>query len=162
MFCFVCGANIEDGAAFCPKCGAPIKIDPKMPSSVKASEQEAEKITDLPTVCPNCGFVHSAGLAFCPRCGMKNEPVPRSPEHVAGSGFQKHPDMSRPMDNQTHKFGDDFNKYASSSPTLNFDDSTGFDKYAKQKKGGFGGIGLVAAVIAIAIVIAFIVIRFLV
>ena len=124
MFCFVCGANIEDGAAFCSKCGAPIKIAPKMPSSVKASEQEAEKITDLPTVCPNCGFVHSAGLAFCPRCGMKNEPGPRRPEPVAGSGFQKHPDMSRRMDDQTLKFGDDINKYASPSPTLNFDDTT--------------------------------------
>lgn len=49
-FCINCGAELIEGAAFCPKCG---------------TKQEAKQ------VCANCGKSLETGQIFCPFCGTK-------------------------------------------------------------------------------------------
>ena len=49
-FCINCGAELIEGAAFCPKCG---------------TKQKAKQ------VCANCGKSLEAGQIFCPFCGTK-------------------------------------------------------------------------------------------
>ena len=58
MICPICGAAVEDGAKFCPACGA------QMP---QPAEQQAQ-----PTVtgyCPKCGQPYYGNPANCPSCG---------------------------------------------------------------------------------------------
>jgi adenylate cyclase len=54
MNCHECGSEIENGFAFCPKCGAKQR-----------------------TLCPECGYACPPDFAFCPRCGTR---VGTSPE----------------------------------------------------------------------------------
>ena len=51
--CTNCGAPLDDGQAFCPKCGTPKAAAPKK------------------NVCGNCGAELEDGQAFCPKCGHK-------------------------------------------------------------------------------------------
>lgn len=51
MFCYKCGNQIKDGAAFCSACGT--------------------KIRDSVSFCSNCGTKIENGAAFCPNCGTK-------------------------------------------------------------------------------------------
>lgn len=50
QFCTSCGAPLEEGSIFCPKCG---------------------ERTDEKNVCPNCGAAITVGSAFCNKCGTK-------------------------------------------------------------------------------------------
>ncbi|MDF1634455.1 adenylate/guanylate cyclase domain-containing protein [Mycoplana sp. MJR14] len=54
MKCAACGFTVEDGFAFCPKCGAP---------------QQKQ--------CPSCGQVSPPDYAFCPKCGTSLAPAAR-------------------------------------------------------------------------------------
>ena len=68
MYCLVCGAQIDDEAVSCPKCGSAVKISPPRPNEDKSSIKREDKKSEI---CPVCGFVHDAGMMFCPRCGMR-------------------------------------------------------------------------------------------
>ena len=67
MFCQVCGAQINDDAAFCPACGTTLKITPPRPKEVKPPGQGENGRN---AVCPFCGFEYYSRSDFCPRCGM--------------------------------------------------------------------------------------------
>lgn len=54
--CPKCGSSVQQGARFCPNCGATIVA----PSASQAT-----------SACPNCGKPVAAGARFCPECGQK-------------------------------------------------------------------------------------------
>lgn len=59
--CPSCGAVLNNSAAFCSSCGAPIPKE----APAKASAE----------TCPKCGEPAAPGAAFCPKCGAPlNEP----------------------------------------------------------------------------------------
>lgn len=44
MFCKYCGAQVPDGAQFCPKCGAELSAEvPQQPEAAKAPEEEPQQ-----------------------------------------------------------------------------------------------------------------------
>ena len=56
MSCLQCGGVLEDGAAFCPRCGAPVGLPPEGDSSL---------------VCSGCGTGNPMGTNFCYACGRR-------------------------------------------------------------------------------------------
>lgn len=60
MNCKNCGANIKEGARFCPKCGAEVTLQ----------EQNTEQEI---TYCAKCGAANKPGATFCTKCGQKIE-----------------------------------------------------------------------------------------
>lgn len=50
-YCVKCGCQMDDSAAFCPKCGAPCSNSAKKPNCAKCGCQ----IADDAAYCPNCG-----------------------------------------------------------------------------------------------------------
>ena len=62
--CPACKAEIEEGAMFCPKCGANI-------AELRKAE-EAQK-AQLACKCPKCGKEVPADTKFCPSCGTNLE-----------------------------------------------------------------------------------------
>lgn len=77
MNCAACGFKVEDGFAFCPRCGAP--------------QQK---------VCPSCGQVSPPDFAFCPKCGTSLAPqiavaTPAKP-YSSGAAPASHPQPTTP------------------------------------------------------------------
>ncbi|SOC40416.1 adenylate cyclase [Rhizobium subbaraonis] len=74
MNCAACGFKVEDGFAFCPRCGA--------------SQQK---------ICSSCGQVSPPDFAFCPKCGTSLVPPtgmasPAKPQSAgASAGSHPHP-----------------------------------------------------------------------
>jgi pSer/pThr/pTyr-binding forkhead associated (FHA) protein len=56
MSCLQCGGVLEDGAAFCQRCGAPVGLPPEGDSSL---------------VCSGCGNRNPMGTNFCYACGRR-------------------------------------------------------------------------------------------
>ena len=56
MSCLQCGGALEDGAAFCARCGAPVGLPPEGDSSM---------------VCSGCGNHNPMGTNFCFACGRR-------------------------------------------------------------------------------------------
>ena len=88
MFCTTCGARIQDNAAFCVSCGAPVKVAPSA-----ASQQEPDGRTIRPTsytsqsACPWCRSIIDPSQLSCPRCGATVNAPPVTTE----SGWAKLP-----------------------------------------------------------------------
>ena len=61
-FCKHCGAQLADGATFCPSCGA---------------KQEAPA---LKAFCVSCGAELAEGAKFCKKCGTPVAPAPSRPQ----------------------------------------------------------------------------------
>src|SRR5881409_1764952 len=55
--CPKCGNGVQQGARFCPNCGATMFVAPPPAQAM--------------TPCPNCGKPVAAGTKFCPECGQK-------------------------------------------------------------------------------------------
>ena len=55
--CPKCGNGVQQGARFCPNCGATMFVAPPP--------------TQAMTPCPNCGKPVASGTKFCPECGQK-------------------------------------------------------------------------------------------
>ena len=53
--CVACGAQLEQGAKFCPECGA----------------KTEEAASAAPKACPQCGTELEGATKFCPQCGAK-------------------------------------------------------------------------------------------
>lgn len=70
MNCTSCGFKVEQGFAFCPRCGTP--------------QQKA---------CPSCGQVSPPDYAFCPKCGTAFSPTARHdvPHEAPPSGKSPRP-----------------------------------------------------------------------
>ena len=60
-FCSNCGNKLEDGARFCPRCGAPIGVGDNSRRQ-QVFEGNVHK-------CPNCGEIINAFSTKCPSCG---------------------------------------------------------------------------------------------
>lgn len=60
-FCSNCGNKLENGARFCPGCGAPIGV-----GDISRRQQVFEGNVHK---CPNCGEIINAFSAKCPSCG---------------------------------------------------------------------------------------------
>jgi hypothetical protein len=59
MFCNNCGGQLQQGAANCTGCGAPVQAQPQAP---QAAAPQA-------IICPNCKAVVPAGGMVCTACG---------------------------------------------------------------------------------------------
>ncbi len=57
--CAVCGNDLEKDAAFCTKCGAPVKQATENPNQSQSA------------FCINCGSPLEAGAIFCTECGAR-------------------------------------------------------------------------------------------
>src|SRR6266568_2052323 len=55
--CPKCGNGVQQGARFCPNCGATMFVAPPPAQAM--------------TPCPNCGKPVASGTKFCPECGQK-------------------------------------------------------------------------------------------
>ena len=66
-FCKHCGAQLADGAAFCPSCGA-------------KQEAPAPK-----AFCVSCGAELAEGAKFCKKCGTPVAPAPSRPQKAYGA-----------------------------------------------------------------------------
>jgi uncharacterized protein (AIM24 family) len=73
MFCTSCGAQVQDGAAFCVGCGTRVKRSD--PPPVATIIQEAPTPSPQPpprsrqATCEWCGAIVDASQSSCPRCG---------------------------------------------------------------------------------------------
>lgn len=63
MFCRNCGNQLENGALFCPKCGAR--------SSAQSNTFQQEPSGSQQPVCPKCGRQVKPTAAFCKTCGAR-------------------------------------------------------------------------------------------
>lgn len=61
--CPSCGEPVQNGAAFCAKCGAAIASETKADVEVVEAEEVA--------FCSQCGAKHDGGSKFCNHCGNK-------------------------------------------------------------------------------------------
>lgn len=65
LTCRNCGAPIEPGAGFCPRCGA------RQADALSASERPARQTKS----CPNCGRLIDEAAEICPGCGVRVAPA---------------------------------------------------------------------------------------
>ena len=86
MFCSNCGKPVDDGAGFCPSCGAVIEpyevmevindVQVAQPVQPQQTVQQAQVVPPVSQVqqpqgsyCAGCGAFVEAGQQFCPKCG---------------------------------------------------------------------------------------------
>jgi hypothetical protein len=69
MFCAKCGNQLNEGTAFCPKCGTAV-------AAVSAPQTQIPQAEQPPERCPGCGaeipaanINQSTGMALCAACG---------------------------------------------------------------------------------------------
>ena len=73
--CPKCGANVKEGAKFCPECGEKMgtevcpKCGAKVAAGAKFCPECGVKLGEQ--ACPKCGAKVKAGAKFCPECGEK-------------------------------------------------------------------------------------------
>jgi RNA polymerase subunit RPABC4/transcription elongation factor Spt4 len=80
MFCGSCGREINDGAKFCPGCGAAVQAareDPKEPAQTEGKTGSicadcGKPVDDDWQACPYCGKEIARGLV-CANCGKELE-----------------------------------------------------------------------------------------
>jgi len=78
--CPACGADVPNGAAFCPECGTRSAAAPEQPPV-------EEKV-----FCTNCGAQIAPGFKFCASCGARVETPFTEPEQPAAD-FDAAPDQ---------------------------------------------------------------------
>ena len=105
-FCTNCGAVLQDGYAFCIKCGNPVNATQSIPTSrqdnaispsvnnfVPIQNNSIEKSipqqnsTSPASFCTNCGAVLQDGYAFCIKCGKPVCAVQNTTEQAQGMPF---------------------------------------------------------------------------
>lgn len=77
--CTECGAFMEDGAKFCGRCGAKMKINPTpVQTSSSQPKHSSTRRSQIETVyegnihkCPNCGETIKSFTTVCPSCGLE-------------------------------------------------------------------------------------------
>ena len=77
--CPKCGAQVKEGAKFCPECGNKMEQEvkkcpecgAKVVPNAKFCPECGKKIVDGKKKCPKCGAEVKAGAKFCPECGEK-------------------------------------------------------------------------------------------
>ena len=106
IICTNCGAVLQDGYAFCIKCGNPVNatqsipisrqdnaISPSVNNSVPIQNNSIEKSisqqnsTSPASFCTNCGAVLQDGYAFCIKCGKPVCAVQNTTEQAQGMPF---------------------------------------------------------------------------
>lgn len=71
--CNQCGAELMDGAKFCPSCGAKVEQQPKVPTCPQCGQE----INPSAAFCPNCGFnLRQGGQAPAPQPAPQPAPAP--------------------------------------------------------------------------------------
>ena len=139
MYCLVCGAQIDDEAVSCPKCGSAVKISPPRLNEVKSSIKQEDMKSEI---CPACGYVYDAGMMFCPRCGKSQSLYSKDRLNNGQTDinrFDKYPatllrDPERDFEMRADMGGSryDFEKYP---------------KHAPSRRRSFVGLLIVAAVV---------------
>ena len=105
-FCTNCGAVLQDGYAFCIKCGNPVNATQSIPTSrqdnaISHSVNNSAPIqnnsieksipqqnsTSPASFCTNCGAVLQDGYAFCVKCGKPVCAVQNTTEQAQGMPF---------------------------------------------------------------------------
>ena len=85
MFCENCGAKVEENAAVCTSCGAPIirtaenaqssNPDPKTaPMPKKYCKNCGAEMDPNAAICTKCGFAFGTGNSYCQNCGVSVQP----------------------------------------------------------------------------------------
>lgn len=75
--CPSCGADVKQGAKFCPECGTSMAPPKDKCTKCGAAIKKGAKFCSEcgskqgPAVCSKCGTELSAGAKFCPECGSK-------------------------------------------------------------------------------------------
>ena len=92
MFCTACGSRIQDNAAFCVGCGAPVKVAQTIlssPESRPGADVETVRLTSTTPefTCPWCRAAIDRSQLGCPRCGATVNAPPVTTE----SGWAKLP-----------------------------------------------------------------------
>lgn len=76
--CPKCGTDIENGSAFCIKCGTPVQKDGEQEYLPKEADLKSYKI------CPSCRAEMKTDKKFCTACGCSLE---NSPIYTSGGSF---------------------------------------------------------------------------
>ena len=91
MFCENCGAKVEENAAVCTSCGAPVNhsSNPEQNSNPEQSSNPNTGYTSVPkkyckncgaemdpnaAICTKCGFAFGTGNSYCQNCGVSIQP----------------------------------------------------------------------------------------
>ena len=69
IVCASCGAEIDDDATTCPKCGAPVVQ--QQPQPQEQQQPPNANPANTPKFCPSCGAALQPNTAFCASCGLK-------------------------------------------------------------------------------------------
>ena len=85
MFCTACGARVQNNAAFCVNCGAPVKVAQTISSSAESQQRPEGKTVEF--TCPWCRAEIDPSQLSCPRCGATVNAPPVTTE----SGWAKLP-----------------------------------------------------------------------
>ena len=101
-FCTNCGAVLQDGYAFCIKCGNPVNATQSIPISrqdnaishsvnnsvpIQNNSIPQQNSTSPASFCTNCGAVLQDGYAFCIKCGKPVCAVQNTTEQAQGMPF---------------------------------------------------------------------------
>ena len=101
-FCTNCGAVLQDGYAFCIKCGNPVNATQSIPTSrqdnaispsvnnsapIQNNSIPQQNSTSPASFCTNCGAVLQDGYAFCIKCGKPVCAVQNTTEQAQGMPF---------------------------------------------------------------------------
>ncbi len=124
-YCVHCGANVEKGQVYCPKCGK-LVIEIKSSKESIPHEHKVEKSLPLKTTgisrkCPNCGSIITSNvLEQCPICSTILEPIPESQKvKPARTGFvftreKLEPELSYVLKKDSWNLREGFNVFMNS------------------------------------------------
>ena len=142
MKCKNCNTELQEGAVYCPECGA--KVNSDVPST--------------PLKCRNCGADLTPGAKFCAQCGAATaQPIEQQAETAQSTEMAQNADTAQPNGTtaQPSNAVQPADVPAANGTTYAFSEQAGdivakTKSKIKQKPKFFGALGIVALILIVA------------